>query len=338
MSASLQPVSVTDEKRETFLAAFRWMLLTRLAEDRLSSLWRAGKIVGGVYLGRGQEAFSVALGMALKKGDIYAPLIRDQAGRLAFGEPLLDAFQTFLGSRVGPMKGRDGNVHRGRPREGLFAMISHLGCMVSAVAGALMARRFQGDTGVVGGTCIGDGGTSTGSFHEAMNMAGVEKLPLVVLVANNQYAYSTPNSRTFACDDLVDRARGYGFQGHSVDGTNLAECLDTIGRAVSLARSGKGPQLVVGKLLRLSGHAEHDDASYVDPAIKKQPFARDCLPLAEAVILEKGWLDEGDLARWRSELLAEIDEAVAIAQDDPAPDASEETWCALATRSLAEGQ
>ncbi|HEY5895726.1 MAG TPA: thiamine pyrophosphate-dependent dehydrogenase E1 component subunit alpha [Chthoniobacterales bacterium] len=337
MSASIEPVGVTDKKRETYLAAFRWMLLARLTEDRLSSLWRAGKIVGGVYLGRGQEAFSVALGVALKKGDIFAPLIRDQAGRLAFGESLLDCFRTFLGSRVGPMRGRDGNIHRGRPREGLFAMISHLGGMVSAVGGALLARRFQGDTGVVGATCIGDGGTSTGAFHEAMNMAGIEKLPLVVLVANNQYAYSTPNARTFACDDLVDRARGYGFQGHSVDATNLDECLDKVGRAVSLARSGQGPQLVVGKLLRLSGHAEHDDASYVDSRLKKQTFARDCLPLAEAAILERGWLDEHDLARWRSELLAEIDEAVAIAQEDLPPDASEETWCALATRSLAEG-
>ena len=171
------------------------MLLSRVLDEKMASLYRGGKIHGGVFLGRGQEALSVAVGLALRKGDIFAPLIRDGAGRLAFGEPVLDAVRTYLGSAAGPMRGRDGNVHRGRPREGLLAMISHLGAMISVVNGALLVRRFKKIEGVVGATCIGDGGTSTGSFHEALNQAAVEKLPLVIVVANNQYAYSTPNSR-----------------------------------------------------------------------------------------------------------------------------------------------
>jgi pyruvate dehydrogenase E1 component alpha subunit/2-oxoisovalerate dehydrogenase E1 component alpha subunit len=339
MATSPQPTisRATGSERDLYVSTYRWMLLARLSEDRLSSLWKSGKIVGGVYLGRGQEALSGALGMHLKQGDIFAPLIRDQAGRLAFGEPLLEGMQTYLGSSLGPMRGRDGNIHRGRPREGRYAMISHLGSMVSAVSGALMAKRFQGDHHVVGATCIGDGGMSTGAFHEGMNLAAVEKLPLVVLATNNQYAYSTPSSRQFACADLVDRAIGYGFTGHSVDGTNLSKCLETLGKAVANARAGGGPQLVVGTILRLSGHAEHDDASYVDPLIRHKPFAVDCLRAAEEVILKEGWLAETDLATMRNEVTEEIDEAVSIAQREPVPDAGTETWSALSTRHLVDG-
>src|SRR5262249_40779288 len=162
--------------------------------------------------------------------------------------------------------------HRGKPREGYLAMISHLGAMISVVNGVLMAHRFKGVAGTVGAASIGEGGTSTGACHEAINQAAVEKLPLVVVVADNQYAYSTPNDRQFACRSLVDRAIGYGVEGHSVDGTDLHECLRVIGGAVERARSGRGPQMVVAKLLRLCGHGEHDDASYVAPKLKASPL------------------------------------------------------------------
>src|SRR3954470_16105536 len=166
--------------RDTYLKAYRFMLLARILDDKFASLYRMGKIHGGVFLGRGQEALSVALGMALKKGDTFAPLIRDGAGRLAFGEPILDAVRTYLGSALGPMRARDGNIHRGRPKEGLMVMISHLGAMISVVNGNLLAHRFQGRVGTVGAACMGEGATSTGSFHEGLNQAAVEKLPLVL--------------------------------------------------------------------------------------------------------------------------------------------------------------
>src|SRR6202022_3265267 len=200
--------------QDQYIEAFNWMLLARTVEEKLASLWRAGKISGGVYLGKGQEAISAGLGTILKSGDIFGPLIRDQAGRLAFGEPLVEVFRVHFGSRTGLSRGRDGNVHRGNPRGGYHAMISHLGSLISVVAGALLARRFKGDTSAIGATTIADGGTSTGAFHEAINMAAVEKLPLVVVVVNNQYAYSTPKSRQFACTVLVERAIGYGVEGH----------------------------------------------------------------------------------------------------------------------------
>src|SRR6185369_8667508 len=248
--------------RDEYIQAFRWMLLARTLDEKMASLYRTGKIHGGVFLGRGQEALSVSIGLSLQKGDVFAPLIRDLAGRLAFGEPVLDAVRTFLGSALGPMRGRDGNVHRGRLTDGILPMISHLGAMISVVNGILFARRFKGVRGVAGAASIGDGATSTGSFHEAINQAAVEKLPLVLVVANNQYAYSTPVSMQFACRNLVDKAIGYGVEGHTADGTDLAACLQVMKEAVNRARNGSGPQLVVARLLRLCGHGEHDDSSY----------------------------------------------------------------------------
>jgi TPP-dependent pyruvate/acetoin dehydrogenase alpha subunit len=324
--------SVTDE----YLSAFRWMLLARILDEKMASLYRAGKIFGGVYLGRGQEAVSVAIGQSLKKGDVFAPLIRDQAGRLAFGEQIIDAVRTCVGSPLGPMRARDGNVHRGRPREGLLPMLSHLGAMISVVNGILMARRFTGKPGTVGAACIGEGATSTGAVHEALNQAAVEKLPLVLVVADNQYAYSTPNSRQFACEELVDRAIGYGIQGHNVDGTDLSECLRVIRQAVDDARAGKGPQMIVAKLLRLCGHGEHDDASYIDPKLKQSPLGRDCLKVAEAHILQQGWADAKSVEAWRREFQQKVDEAVATAQRDPSPDGYKESWQALASKHLVD--
>jgi acetoin:2,6-dichlorophenolindophenol oxidoreductase subunit alpha len=314
------------------------MLLARTLDDKLASLYRAGKIPGGgVYLGRGQEAVSVATGISLRKDDVFAPLIRDGAGRLAFCETPLEAVRTCLGSPLGPMRARDGNVHRGKPRDGYLPMISHLGAMISVVNGTLMAHRFKGKTGTVGAASIGEGGTSTGACHEALNQAAVEKLPLVLVVADNQYAYSTPNTRQFACRSLVDRALGYGVEGHTVDGADLEDCLRTIGGAVERARSGRGPQLVVANLLRLCGHGEHDDASYISPKLKCSELGRDCLVVAREEILENNWAKAGDLEQWQAAAQAQIEEAVSIAQRDPQPDPADEQWCALASRHLAEG-
>ena len=220
---------------ELVLDAFRWMVLARTFEDKVSSIYKAGKIVGGVYVGKGQEAFSAAMAINLVKGkDIYSPLIRDMAGRSAFGEPLVDAARTYMGSSKGPTKGRDGNVHRGNPKEGMPAMISHLGAMISVVNGMLFARRMKGVLNdSVGATCIGDGGTSTGAFHEALNLAAVEKLPLIISIANNQFAYSTPTSKQFACENLVDKAIGYGISGMEVDGTDIVDCVEGFQSCIS---------------------------------------------------------------------------------------------------------
>ncbi|MEO8205623.1 MAG: thiamine pyrophosphate-dependent dehydrogenase E1 component subunit alpha [Chthoniobacterales bacterium] len=331
-------MTAPDSKKDAalYLRAFKFMLQARLTEDKLASLYRAGKIVGGVFLGKGQEALSASLGVNLHQGDIFAPLIRDQAGRYAFGDTILDTLRTYLGSSLGSMRGRDGNIHRGRPAEGYYAMISHLGAMVSLVCGALMARRFRGESGVVGATCIGDGGTSTGAFHEGLNIAAVEKLPFVIVVANNQYAYSTPTTSQFACKDLLDKAVGYGVTGHEVDGTDLAACLKVVGGAVQAARTGKGPQMVVANLLRLVGHGEHDDFIYIDPLLKQAPVGRDCIAVCEQHILDQGWATKEEIQTWKNEIIQEVATTATRVQREPLPNPDEEEWTAISTPSLRE--
>src|SRR5437764_8389291 len=310
------------------------MLLARILEDKLASLYRGGMIVGGVYLGRGQEAISAACGLFLTKGDVFAPLIRDQAGRSAFGEPLLDVVRTYLGSRQGPMRGRDGNIHRGRPQENQLDMISHLGAMRPVMVGKLLAKRMKGEKGFVGLTTLGEGGMQSGATHEGLNIAAVEQVPLVVVVTNNHWAYSTPNEREFACANLVDRAIGYGYEGHKVDGTDLNQCLEVIETAVKRARAGRPPQLVVAEVLRLAGHGEHDDASYVPQDMKGQPFAQDPIARTEKFILENGLLDRDALQQMRAEIAKQVDEAVTTAQQEDAPEAGDEYWRAMSTDGL----
>jgi len=217
-------------------------------------------------------------------------------------------------------------------------MISHLGATISVVNGILFARRLRNVSGVVGAASIGDGGTSTGAFHEALNQAAVEKLPLVLVVANNQYAYSTPTSRQFACRRLVDKAIGYGVSSHNVDGTDLAACLQVAVEAVRLARDGHGPQLVVAALLRLCGHGEHDDSSYVDPRLKQSLVGRDCLKVAEEQLIQQCWADATTIEFWRSEAIHKVEEAVATVQREPSPDPYQEDWRVLASAHLAEAR
>src|SRR3954467_5794832 len=321
---------------ERYVEAFRWMLQTRVLEDKLASLYRGGMITGGVYLGRGQEAVSAACGMFLQKGDVFAPPIRDQAGRSAFGEPLLDVVRTYLGSVKGSMRGRDGNIHRGRQRDNQLAMISHLGAMIPVMVGKLLAKRMKGEKGFVGLTTLGEGGMQTGASHEGLNIAAVEQVPLVVVVTNNHWAYSTPNEREFACANLVDRAIGYGYEGHTVEGTDLNQCLEVIETAVKRARAGRPPQMVVAEVLRLAGHGEHDDASYVPPDMKNQPFAQDPVARTEKFILENGLLDSEKLQQMRAEIAKEIDEAISTAQQEDPPAASTEDWSALSVRELVD--
>lgn len=325
------PVSeLTEELRESACRAARAMVTARILEDKLRSLYKAGQIVGGVYLGRGQEALSGVLGTQLQRGkDVFAPLIRDQAGRTGFGEEIIDVTRTYLGSVEGPMRGRDGNIHRGRPAEGMPAMISHLGSSLSVIAGMLLAKRMKGELdGVVGATSVGDGATSTGAFHEGINVAAVEKLPMVIVVANNQYAYSTPNSRQFV-GDLFDRAAGYGMPGWRVQGNSLRDCLHQVGGAVQAARDGKGPQLVVADLLRLSGHGEHDDGAYVARELRDSPLGQDCMDLAREELLKAGFVDEGTWTAWEEEARELVTAAVAQTQREAAPNARQEDWRAL---------
>lgn len=318
------------------LRLYRLMVLARACDDRMARLKAQGEVAGSVFVGRGQEAFSGAAALRLRQGDVFAPLIRDQAGRLAYGESPLDVARTVLGRRTGPMRGRDGNIHRGSWATGLLPMISHLGAMIGTVCGMLMSRRLAGKQRdgdlAIGLASIGDGGMNTGALHEALNLAAVERLPLVLLVADNQYAYSTTSDRTYACRHLVDRAIGYGIAGHRCDGTDGDACLATTGAAIAAARAGGGPQLVVADLLRLAGHGTHDDASYVTDEVKSR-FG-DCLQLYERTLIQQGVISADGAASIREEARQRVDEAVEQARGEPQPDPAAEDWTARSEKDL----
>jgi TPP-dependent pyruvate/acetoin dehydrogenase alpha subunit len=202
------------------------------------------------------------------------------------------------------------------------------------MVGKLLAKRMKDEKGFVGLTTLGEGGMQTGASHEGLNIAAVEQVPLVVVVTNNHWAYSTPNEREFACASLVDRAIGYGYEGHTMDGTDLNQCLEVVETAVKRARAGRPPQLVVAETLRLAGHGEHDDASYVPAEMKNQPFAQDSVTRTEKFILDDGLLDHDALQKMRADIAKQVDEAVATAQQEDAPNASEEGWRAVSTEAL----
>ena len=321
------------------LRQLRWMILARVVDERTFALYKSGELTGNAFLGRGQEALAAAIGMNLRqpapgrRGDVFAPLIRDLAGRLSFGEPVIDVFRTHLMKRTGPMRGRDGNVHRGNLSQGMLPMISHLGAMVAPVVGTLLARRLRGDLADgVGVASIGDGGMATGALHEGLNAAAVERLPLVLVVANNQVSYSTFNDRSFACRDLLDRAVGYGVRGAACDGTDAEDCLATVGEAISHARAGGGPVMVVATLLRLAGHGTHDDASYITPELKAR-FG-DCLELAQARMVRQGLIDEHGVQALWEKARAQTAQAVDQARSEADPDPDQEDWCAYSVRDL----
>lgn len=323
------------------MAHLRWMMRGRGLDDRLVALYRSSLVHGNVFTGHGQEALSAAIGMFLQRptdgvaGDVFAPLIRDTAGRLSFGESFEDSFRTYLGKRTGPMRGRDGNIHRGDVTKGQLPMISHLGAMVSAVCGTLIARRLRAEPAsarTVGVTCIGDGGMATGALHEGLNVMAVEKLPMVIVVANNQVSYSTFNDRSFACRDLVSRAEAYGMRGVSIDGTDAEECLWAVGDAIARARNDEGPQMVVATLLRLQGHGTHDDASYV-PAELRSRFP-DCLEAAPKKLIADGLIDQATIDAMWTTVKEEIAQAYERIRNDPAPNADDEDWTAYSVPDL----
>lgn len=332
LSVSMQPVQVIkpDEStlRDASRKALKAMIVARTADLKFSSLYKAGKITGGCHMGKGHEAISAATAVFLRKSfDVYAPFIREQAGRTCFGEPLLEAAQTYLGSVKGPMRGRDGNVHRGNTADGIIVPISHLGAGVAVVAGRLMGKRLKGLLpGPVGIAHVGDGTTSTGAFHEALNLAAVEKLPFACVITNNQYAYSTPNDHEFACKSLVDKAIGYGMEGYEIDGTDLIASIELMYHVVENLRHGGTPALIVANVLRLCGHGEHDDAKYISQELKNSPIGRDCLPVAEQQLLEREWTSSEELKEWHKSAADDIQTAVAQAQRDPEPNPFREDW------------
>ncbi len=297
-----------------------YMSLMRAMEDRIErKLYRQGKVLGGVYTGRGQEAIPVGSALLAGPDDMLFPSHRDMAAFLIRGIPPRRIFAQYLGRVDGPTRGREGNMHMGDLGLKLVSIISALAATVPVAAGAALAMRYQGKNGVAF-SYFGDGATSRGDWHEGVNLASVQKLPVVFICNNNQYAYSTPLSAQMACANVADRGAAYNMPAEIVDGNDVLAVHAATQRALAHARSGAGPYLLECKTFRMTGHSAHDGAFYVPKSLFEEWGKLDPITRLQAKMLEKGWASQAELDKSDAEILAEVDEAVAWAEKSPYPD------------------
>jgi TPP-dependent pyruvate/acetoin dehydrogenase alpha subunit len=309
----------TKLSRQQYLDLYYYMRLNREVEETMTKLFRQNKIVGGLYSSLGQEAISVGTAYALEKRDWIAPMIRNIGALLVKGVPPRDIFTQHMAKYTSPTKGKDGTSHFGDlDNLHIISPISMLGDLIPVMTGVAMAGKYLGQK-IVAMTWIGDGGTSTGAFHEGMNLAAVQKAPFVLVIENNQWAYSTPVSRQVPLRDLADRAKAYGIASYIVEGNDVVAVYETTRKAVEHCRAGEGPVIIESKTMRMRGHAQHDPAEYVPREMFEYWKKRDPLELYVK------YLDENKLwdAKTRAEIEARIDreltEDLAIAESAPFP-------------------
>jgi TPP-dependent pyruvate/acetoin dehydrogenase alpha subunit len=302
---------LTTEDRVGLLRA---MLMMRGIEERAMTLYRQGKVPGSFYDGYGQEAVSAGATWAMAPRDRLCILHRDLAAHVIRGVQPARIFAQYMGREGGITGGRDGNVHFGDRTVGCVGMVSMLPDMMLVATGLAMAFKMRGEDRVAL-TWFGDGSTSRGDFHEAMNWAGVQRLPVIFILENNQYAYSTPLDQQFAVDP-VERAAAYGFPGHKVDGNDPEAMFEATRKARERALAGEGPTLIEAVTMRMHGHAAHDDMKYVPKAQIEEWRAKDPIDRQVRRIEALGT----DVQALRDEVKAEIDAAVEQALKMPMPD------------------
>ncbi|HEV2763511.1 MAG TPA: thiamine pyrophosphate-dependent dehydrogenase E1 component subunit alpha [Pyrinomonadaceae bacterium] len=304
---------------EQMLELYRYLKLTRVVEERLVNLYRQTKVVGGVFRSLGQEATAVGTAYALKPTDFIAPLIRDLGAVLTKGIRPREIFAQYMAKAWGPSEGRDLNIHFGDLEKGFIGPISHLGDMIPVMTGVVLGARMKKlDTVAV--AYIGDGGMSTGAFHEGLNFAAVQRLPLVVVAEHNWYAYSTPTRLQTAVENLADKAAGYGIPGHIVDGNDIVACYEVMRGAAEFARGGGGAVLVEAKTYRRKGHAEHDDQRYLPEGEIEMWEKRDPVDRYERHLLSFGVATREQLDEINARVVREVDEDVAWAESSPMPE------------------
>jgi TPP-dependent pyruvate/acetoin dehydrogenase alpha subunit len=278
--------------RQQYLDLYYFMRLNRAVEDMMVKLFRQNKIVGGLYSSLGQEAVSVGSAYALEKKDWLAPMIRNIGALLVKGVPPRDIFMQHMAKYDSPTKGKDGTSHFGDLENlHIVSPISMLGDLIPVMTGVAIAGRYLGQK-IVAMTWIGDGGSSTGVFHEGLNFAAVQKAPFVLVLENNQWAYSTPVKRQVPLENLADRAKAYGIPSYSVDGNDVVAVYTTAKEAVDRARAGEGPILMEVKTFRRLGHAQHDPAEYVPKEMRAYWEARDPILLYEKSLISQKLLDD----------------------------------------------
>jgi pyruvate dehydrogenase E1 component alpha subunit/2-oxoisovalerate dehydrogenase E1 component alpha subunit len=324
--------------REDLLEVYYYLQLTREVEQVLTNLYRQNKVIGGLYRSLGQEAVAVGSAYALRRrsdgtGDVIAPAIRNLGSLLMMGAPPADVMRQYMAKGDSPTAGREQNVHFTDFRRGYIGLISHLGVMIEVMAGVALSFRLRGEPRVAL-TWSGDGMTSTGGFHEGLNFAAVQRAPLVVIVENNGYAYSTPMSRQTAAASFVDKAPGYGVLGERCDGNDVFAVYEMTRRAVEHARAGHGAALLEVVTYRRKGHAEHDAQQYVPAGEIESWAAKDPVERFEQRVTTEGWLTRGELDGIRGRVTQEVDAARAAAEASPMPAAHEALFSPYGDRAV----
>jgi pyruvate dehydrogenase E1 component alpha subunit len=310
---------VTSRDQELLLRIFETMVMMRATEDRMVSMYRSGDLLGSLYTGHWHEAIAVGTASALRQDDFLAPLHRDMGAHLWRGMDPAQIMASFMGKATSPTGGRDGTLHYGRLDLNVYNPPSHIPDNYPVATGAAFAFKYRSEDRVALAYC-GDGSTSEGDFHEAVNIAAVMKLPCIFIVENNQYAYSTPLRLQSAAADLSVKAEGYGIPGVTVDGTDVLAVHDATAAAAARARAGDGPSLIECVTMRMHGHAEHDPADYVPREMLAEWQKRDPVALFEATLLEHGVLDEQGAGQVRAAARQQAIAARKQALADPLPD------------------
>ncbi len=307
--------------RELCRRLFEGMVLMRAVEDRLVTLYRQGELPGSVYTGHGHEAIAVGTAAALRPDDVMAPLHRDVGAQLWRGLHPWEVFATYMGKATSPTGGRDGSLHYGRLDLNIINPTSMIPDNYPAATGAAFAAKYRGSDGLAIAYC-GDGSTSRGDFHEALNIAAVMGLAVIFVVENNQFAYSTPLVGQMASNDIAARAAGYGMAGERVEGNDVVAVYQATGRAAERARTGDGPTMLECVTMRMHGHAEHDPADYVPKELIEEWAKQDPIDLFEKRLLDAEILDAESAKAIKDAARKRVLADVAKARQDPMPDPS----------------
>jgi TPP-dependent pyruvate/acetoin dehydrogenase alpha subunit len=322
VTSASKPAAPAVLHRDQLLELYYYMRLTRSLEERLVNLYRQTKVVGGLFRSLGQEADAVGSAYALdrSRGDILSPLIRNLGSMLVQGATPLEILRQYMAKGDSPTRGRELNIHFGDTVRGFIGQISHLGDMVPVMAGVTLSFKLRGEARV-GLVYVGDGATSTGAFHEGINFAAVQRCPLVVIVENNGYAYSTPTAKQTACTSFKDKAIGYGIPGVRADGNDVVATYQVTKDGVDRARRGEGVTLIELMTYRRKGHAEHDNQSYVPVGeIDRWASENDPVDRYIKVLTGREKIPIAELERLDARVAAEIDAATDQAEASPAPE------------------
>src|SRR5437762_11185629 len=313
-------INSTSLTHEQMLELYRYLRLTRLVEERIVNLYRQTKIVGGVYRSLGQEATAVGSAYALRPDDFITPIIRDLGAVFVKGIRPREILAQYMAKAWGPSGGKDLNVHFGYLDKGFLGPISHLGDMIPVMTGILLGARMQ-QKNIVGLAYIGDGGASTGAFYEGMNFAAVQRLPLIVIVESNHYAYSTPTNMQTAVRNLAEKAAAFGIPGYIVDGNDVIACYEVTKHAIDYCREGRGAVLIEPKTYRRKVHAEHDDQRYVpEGEIEYWEKYNDPIDRFEKFLLDQNVATKERFEEITTDVQREIDEDAEWAESSPMPE------------------